>query len=186
MLDFSQVAAQMGAFTRGDIASACRVIKPTIAIITALKDQHIERFGSFENLVCAKYEIFEALEDKKQAFATEEVSKILKENKLLNVPINSIHTKENYEGVPFLSYAPELSTNVDLAVAVAQYLSIREDFIVDTLKKFTLPDRRKNIFEINGITVIDNSYNISPSSASLSLTSAKKQADREGKKLAVI
>lgn len=52
---------EMGAYKKGEIADICRLIRPDIAVVTGVNEQHLALFGSLENLVEAKYEIIEAL-----------------------------------------------------------------------------------------------------------------------------
>jgi UDP-N-acetylmuramoyl-tripeptide--D-alanyl-D-alanine ligase len=54
---------EMGAYTRGEIAELCRLARPELSIITAVGPQHLERFGSIENVMRGKNEIMEALPD---------------------------------------------------------------------------------------------------------------------------
>ncbi|MCE2490505.1 MAG: UDP-N-acetylmuramoyl-tripeptide--D-alanyl-D-alanine ligase, partial [Anaerolineae bacterium] len=52
---------EMGAYIPGEIAEICDLARPEISIVTAIGPQHLERFGSIENIVSAKYEIISAL-----------------------------------------------------------------------------------------------------------------------------
>jgi UDP-N-acetylmuramoyl-tripeptide--D-alanyl-D-alanine ligase len=54
---------EMGAYMRGEIAELCRLARPELSIITAVGPQHLERFGSVENVMRGKNEIMEALPD---------------------------------------------------------------------------------------------------------------------------
>lgn len=53
--------AEMGARYRGDIRELCDIVSPSIAVITAIGTQHLETFGSEENLLVTKNELIEAL-----------------------------------------------------------------------------------------------------------------------------
>lgn len=53
--------AEMGAKQKGDIAELCRLTKPRLGIITALGEQHLETFGSIENIVATKFELIRSL-----------------------------------------------------------------------------------------------------------------------------
>lgn len=53
--------AEMGARRVGDIKELCDIAKPDIGIITAVGSQHLETFGSLENIAKAKYELIENL-----------------------------------------------------------------------------------------------------------------------------
>ena len=53
--------AEMGARRRGDIKTLCEIVKPDIGIITGICAQHLETFGSLENVKRAKNELIEGL-----------------------------------------------------------------------------------------------------------------------------
>ena len=53
--------AEMGAYTKGEIASSVKVAPPDVSIVTAVGEQHLSLFGSMENTFAAKYEIVEGL-----------------------------------------------------------------------------------------------------------------------------
>ncbi len=52
---------EMGARHVGDIKEMCRLVKPTIGIITSVGPQHLETFKSIERVAKTKYELIEAL-----------------------------------------------------------------------------------------------------------------------------
>lgn len=52
--------AEMGAYERGDIRALCEITKPDIVILTGINEAHLERFGSLENTVMAKFEIIDS------------------------------------------------------------------------------------------------------------------------------
>ena len=53
--------AEMGAYRIGEIKRATKVLRPDIAVVTGVNEQHVSLFGSIENTFKAKYEIVEAL-----------------------------------------------------------------------------------------------------------------------------
>lgn len=53
--------AEMGAYVTGEIARICELTQPRIALVVEVGPQHLERFGSLENIATAKYEIIKAL-----------------------------------------------------------------------------------------------------------------------------
>jgi len=52
---------EMGARHVGDIKEMCRLVKPTIGIITSVGPQHLETFKSIERVAKTKYELIEGL-----------------------------------------------------------------------------------------------------------------------------
>ena len=53
--------AEMGARQKGDIKELAKLVKPSIGVLTGVNHQHLESFGSPENIVDTKYELFENL-----------------------------------------------------------------------------------------------------------------------------
>lgn len=53
--------SEMGAYVEGEIDRICQLTPPDIAIVTEVGPQHLERFGSLENICKAKYEIVKNL-----------------------------------------------------------------------------------------------------------------------------
>jgi UDP-N-acetylmuramoyl-tripeptide--D-alanyl-D-alanine ligase len=53
--------AEMGAYIPGEIERICDLTHPHISIVVEVGPQHLERFGSLENIAQAKYEIIKAL-----------------------------------------------------------------------------------------------------------------------------
>lgn len=60
--------AEMGARRRGDIEFLAKMVKPDIAVITAVGTQHLETFGSRENVMLAKRELIDNMSDSGKAF----------------------------------------------------------------------------------------------------------------------
>ncbi|MBC7810253.1 MAG: UDP-N-acetylmuramoyl-tripeptide--D-alanyl-D-alanine ligase [Burkholderiales bacterium] len=53
--------AEMGAYVPGEIKEICDLTQPRIGIMVEVGLQHLERFGSLENVARAKYELIKAL-----------------------------------------------------------------------------------------------------------------------------
>jgi UDP-N-acetylmuramoyl-tripeptide--D-alanyl-D-alanine ligase len=52
---------EMGAYIPGEIERICELTHPSISIVVEVGPQHLERFGTLENIAIAKYEIIKAL-----------------------------------------------------------------------------------------------------------------------------
>ncbi len=52
---------EMGAYIPGEIKRLCDLTHPQISIVVEVGPQHLERFGSLENIAAAKYEIIKEL-----------------------------------------------------------------------------------------------------------------------------
>ena len=63
---------EMGMNRAGEIAALTRLVRPDIALVTAIAAAHIEHLGSIEAIADAKGEIFEGLEGRKVAVIPED------------------------------------------------------------------------------------------------------------------
>lgn len=52
---------EMGAYSMGEIAQMCSIVRPRIGIITAVNSQHASLFGDLKNTMAAKFELIESL-----------------------------------------------------------------------------------------------------------------------------
>ncbi|MDX2077266.1 MAG: UDP-N-acetylmuramoyl-tripeptide--D-alanyl-D-alanine ligase [bacterium] len=60
-LSIDYFVVEMGAYIRGEIQRICKLTPPHISIVVEVGPQHLERFGSLENIATAKYEIIKEL-----------------------------------------------------------------------------------------------------------------------------
>jgi len=52
---------EMGAYKQGEIENICNVVHPKYGLLTGLSNQHLDLFGSKENLISAKSELLKSL-----------------------------------------------------------------------------------------------------------------------------
>ena len=57
---------EMGARHVGDIREICDIVHPDDGIITSIGHQHLETFHTLDNIINTKYELFDAVEEKKK------------------------------------------------------------------------------------------------------------------------
>lgn len=60
--------AEMGAKQKNDIKEICDLVHPTYGILTSVGEQHLETFGSVENIVATKFELVDAIPENGMAF----------------------------------------------------------------------------------------------------------------------
>jgi len=53
--------AEIGAYRRGDTRAVAKLIQPRIGVLVGINEQHLERFGSMENIIATESELFETL-----------------------------------------------------------------------------------------------------------------------------
>lgn len=53
--------AEMGAKNPGDIKEICDLVHPTYGILTSIGEQHLETFGTIDNIIATKFELVDAI-----------------------------------------------------------------------------------------------------------------------------
>jgi UDP-N-acetylmuramoyl-tripeptide--D-alanyl-D-alanine ligase len=100
--------AEMGARHKGDIKTLCDLVGPSAGLITGIGNQHLEHFGSTDNIMSGKYELIENLRGEKKAYFNIDNDLALK-------------LSGRYNGDKRLTGAQADSGGYDLAVSYSDY-----------------------------------------------------------------
>ena len=184
---FDVFIAEMGARNKGDIKELADIVKPTIAVITGINNQHLESFKSIENIVATKYELIESLKtggtaffSSDNAYSLEMYNKCPCEKYTAGLSSGSVYATEvktertgtsftlNIEGEkPVRCSTVLLGTNsisnVCLAAAVAHKIGLNAKEIAEGINRIKTIGHRLELLPNNkGIVIIDDSYNSNP------------------------
>ena len=179
---------EMDAYQQGDIATSCTVTPPDIAIITSIGDQHLERFSSKANLAKALNEVFSHAKSSAHLFCNADTASHLPAGSAGAPTIVSRADLALLDPHPSIiaRFSSSNIENLAYAVGTAKLLNVSDAFIIDTCAKLELPDRRQKLTTCNGYDCVDDSYNISFTTARAGILSAKNAAAAKGKKLLVV
>jgi UDP-N-acetylmuramoyl-tripeptide--D-alanyl-D-alanine ligase len=196
---------EMGMSGRGEIKLMSETAKPDIAIITNIGSSHIEMLGSREGIRDAKLEIVSGLDKNGVLLINGDdpmLTGISVGVKTVSVGIYSescdfraVDIVEETEGTVFSVIANGRRTervfipvlgNHNVYAALFAYASAillgeTEKDITERLSLFEKPKMRQNIFEINGITIIEDCYNASPESMKAALEVQAGLIERRGR-----
>ena len=144
---------EMGAYKRGEIKLSCDIVKPKIGILTGINEQHLDLFGSQENIVKGKYELIESLPSDGKAFFN----------------AKNEHCRNLYQktGIQKFLYGEDAAfpggENILGAMAIAKELGMNEEEILRACgkieNKFPGIKIRKGI---SGLNIIDATYSANP------------------------
>ena len=79
--EYDYFICEMGAYKIGEIKEMCEIVKPGIGILTGINNQHIDLFGSQENIIKGKFELIEALPEEGLAVLNEKLKTKIEERK---------------------------------------------------------------------------------------------------------
>lgn len=173
--------AEMGARRKGDVGELCGLVAPDHCVITGICPQHVETFGSLENVIAAKGEILAGTKEGGYAFVgDDENTRKLHASaaKLVEVRVGeeggyaARGVQCSAEGTRFmLSLGGEEiavhtkllgahnARNIALAAAIAHKFGLTKEQIAAGIGKLEYVPHRLQPFEANGVTVLDDAYN---------------------------
>ncbi|MDL2288947.1 UDP-N-acetylmuramoyl-tripeptide--D-alanyl-D-alanine ligase, partial [Oscillospiraceae bacterium OttesenSCG-928-F05] len=211
MEDWHEAAVfEMGMNHFGEIAVCTRVARPEVALISNIGAAHIEYLGSREGILRAKLEILEGLSPGGVAIINGDEPMLWERRGTLgcrtvcfgmentDCDIYAAKTREsegrNHYTFCFEGRAYESTLrlpgrhnvmNALSAIAVAAEYGIAPEVAAEALSRYESEAMRQHMFEWQGVSVIDDSYNANPDSmrAALSVLAGKRCA---GKRIAVL
>lgn len=185
--DDEVAVVEMGMRGLGEIEYLSKLAEPDIAVITNIGTSHMEKLGSRENICRAKMEIITGLSrsgtlllnaDEPMLFAKRDDDERIKFMSVYNRAgdFRAVNIRHTGAGIVYdLIYGNKAVTNVEIpalgqhnvynsltAYSVGVLLGMTDEQIRRGLRQFKGVEMRQKIYDLNGITVIDDSYNASP------------------------
>lgn len=200
---------EMGMSNFGEISVLSRMARPDIAVISNIGYSHIEYLGSRENIMKAKLEVTEGMDTDGILIVNgddEYLSKIDPATigrRVIFYGIGNIHAEYSAEDIlfsdglcSFMAETPHGVISVEIpvegihnvynalsAIAVGQLLGLDTEEIRTGLLRFKKAPLRQNIYQLKGMTVIEDCYNASPDSV---VAAINVMRTKNGRKVAVL
>lgn len=185
---------EMGADEVGEIKAICDIVNPKYGVITSIGPQHLETFGSMDNIVNTKFELEQSLPEDGIVFLNYDNEYISKRNvdkrvikygidNSTNCDFTAYDITTSNKGLRFRvkdtdteEYVFETSLigkhnvlNIVGAIAVCRNMGIPMKTLVQRVRQLeSVPHRLQLINKGNDI-IIDDAYNSNPSGSSYAL-----------------
>lgn len=186
--------AEMGARHPQDIRELCRLVHPTIGVLTSVGPQHLDTFHTIDRIRETKYDLIRGLpEDGLAVFSDDGAivtalydktgkQKILANREGADAWASDITTDASGSSFtlhllyrePFRCTTPLLGRhnieNIVLAAALADRLGVTPRQLQTAIAQLQPVDHRlKIVSNVNGVTVIDDAFNTNPVSSKAAL-----------------
>lgn len=200
--DTQVLIAEMGARNVGDIAELAKIVVPNYGLITGIGNQHLETFGSRENIKRTKYELIENLAvsglavfnadspDNVEMFTKTREPRMLTGAADTDAEFTYDHVRVSSEGTEFDITVNGETTHfttkllgkhiaglTTMALAVAFSLGVTPQEAAEAVKTLQPVPHRLELIEENGMIIIDDAYNSNPEGAANAL-GVLKEIDR--------
>jgi len=200
---------EIGMSEFGEIDRLAEIAKPQVGIITNAFPAHLETLGSVEGVARAKGELFLRLTEGAVAVYNvddplvsacpthSDVTRLtfgLRGAEVSSASITSLGKKgesftlrlpDGEEQVVLNAFGRHNVYNALAAAAAAHALGVPGEVIRQGLEEFTPYDKRFQLEEVAGVTLIDDSYNANPASMAAALATLKELGG-EGRLVAVL
>lgn len=188
---------EMGAKQPGDIKEICDLVHPSVGIITAVGEQHLETFGNIENVQHTKFELADALpadglavlNNDFEFVANRPVSNVKASRYAVASPQNAdfkaVDIKYTSHGTTFAIEGPGLDrplqlktqlvgecnvSNLIAAVVVALHLGVPAEKIRYAVEQIEPVEHRLSMKRIpGGLTIIDDAFNSNPAGSKMAV-----------------
>lgn len=180
---------------KGQIASLCQFIRPTIGVVTNIGPAHYELLGSLEAIESAKAELVEALPENGCAVlnADDERCRRIASRTRARVAFYGMSPEAEYRAQDvvvessgrtyFRCLAGDLELDVSIplpgyhnvrnalaALAVAGFLGLDLESAARSLSRAKITGMRLEFMDVRGMKVINDAYNANPDSMAASLS----------------
>lgn len=180
--DIEIAVIEMGANHVGEIASLCEIAQPDYGLITNLGKAHLEGFGSFENIIKAKTELYQYLRTRPNGIVfvnadndlliqhlptlekitygqqiTDFQYKIIEDSTFACLEWKLQKIQSNLIG----SYNTE---NIMAAICIGGYFSVDSKDIITAIEAYQPVNYRSQVLQTDHNYIILDAYNANPSS----------------------
>ena len=167
----------MGANHLKEIAFLCSITEPNYGYITNFGKAHLEGFGSIENIIKGKSELYGFLRNNNgTAFVNEDDEIQLKQsNNIKSITFNK-NTIKFIEANPFVKFQFKNTiieskligkynySNIAAAISIGYHFNISEENIKSSIENYIPTNNRSQIIEKGSTKIILDAYNANPSS----------------------
>lgn len=186
--------AEMGAYKRGEINTLCKMVHPKYGILTRVGLQHLETFGSPENIQKTKFELIESLpsdgigvlngDDPKQLSyeIKSQCKKVWIGIENSDVDIRAMDIECSNKGSKFNVYFKDLNEkypfetsllgnnnvyNILAGIALGKEFGMSVSDLQRGVRKVKPVEHRLEIKDLGGMYMIDDAYNSNPVGAKM-------------------
>jgi len=207
--DHNCLVVEMGMNNLGEISLLSKIAKPTVSVITNVGTAHIGNLGSRENILKAKLEILDGMNNEGILVINNDNDLLHdwnKTNKEKKVITFGFVNKSDYNATNIISdtlsssykvliddFESEFKINIPgshfvlnglCALSIGRIFNISVEDIKDGIQHFALTKRRMQIENIQGITIINDCYNANLDSMSSAINYLG--TIKNGRKIAVL
>jgi UDP-N-acetylmuramoyl-tripeptide--D-alanyl-D-alanine ligase len=182
--DIEIAIIEMGANHLGEIHDLCKISQPDFGLITNIGKAHLEGFGSYENVITAKTELYKCIESRDGMVFLNNNNNILKEhigtirnftygtNQNSDIHITFIvanpYVKIYWESKKIIIESKLIGKynfeNILSAIAIGEYFKVDPFLIKEAIENYEAKNFRSQFIKKGSNLIILDAYNANPTS----------------------
>lgn len=192
------LVTEIGTNSPGEIARLTEIAAPDVGVLTSVGEAHLEKLGSIDGVAREKMSLFHHVRSRGLAVINvdrAEVRRRLEEaahlrcmtigftahaNTRARCLEHSIrHSDVEIDGrfrIRLPMPGAHHATNAAATFLVARWFGVDPETIIERLRNYVPPEGRTEVFDIGGVTVVDDTYNANPSSMSAAIQTLRDSA----------
>lgn len=185
---------EMGASHVGEIKLLAEIAEPNFGLITNIGEAHLEGFGSFENIIKAKQELYDFIKTQKNGKVFVDFDNETLRNATIEKEITAIYygTRDEMfvagrilENNPFMKFEWRFSqrfhtvqthligsynlSNALAAITIGKYFGVRSPLVSEAIEEYIPTNNRSQLKQTEKNTIIIDAYNANPTSMKAAL-----------------
>lgn len=200
------LVAEIGTNRPGEIGELADLVRPELAVLTSLSEEHLEGLGDLEGVAREEFDLFARMQP--GGFAAVNLDSPLVRQRLPLDGIRVVTFGWNSEadvrltaarlGWPWLHFSlngrfhyrlrlagTHNAVNAAGAVVLARRLGMDHEEIAGRLETFAPLPMRNEVIELDGLTIINDAYNANPASVAAALSVLESLPSR-GRRIVVL
>ncbi|MFA6082012.1 MAG: Mur ligase family protein [Patescibacteria group bacterium] len=164
---------ELGEYNVGDFKRYIGLLDPEIVVVTAIGPQHLSSFGSQAAIDSEFNDLISITKNKIHLLNAENdgIKRVFGDDVAQIGQYNQQYLENNFNNVNAdIMSIPQLKQCAAAAVVLASALGVSKETIQPHITLLHPVERRMDVTEQNGITIIDDTYNINPESAKAALS----------------
>ena len=181
---------EMGDNHPKEVEFLCQIAQPNFGFVTNVGKDHLEGFGSFENNILAKKEVFDYLETSNGRVFIDDSDELVSSMVVPSLDTitygkaGSFSNLSYTESNPLVVFTDELGNrvetnlfggfnfnNIKLAYAIGKYFEVDLESISDALSAYKPENNRSQVDRTDRNTLVMDAYNANPSSVEQAIIS---------------
>lgn len=190
--EYDLVLLELGMNHAGEISKLSRLCQPNVSVITNIGTSHIGNLGSKKNILKAKMEILDGMDEMGILILNDDDEYLHSILDIENCSIYRVGTKDNVDFkaelldkefkvtvqqveyiIPILENY--LLPNYLIAIQIGILFGLHMEQIIENIKKFKMEEHRLEVIDKGNYKIIDDSYNASFESFTAALSTLDKK-----------